>query len=185
MTIRAVRAREILDSRGNPTVEVALESAKASAVASVPSGASTGVYEALELRDGDKKRYRGLGVLKAVRNVNETISRAIIGKNFTQGSLDAALIALDGTEYKSKLGANAILGVSLAFARAAAEESGIQLYEYLGHLGGNRKFSLPHPMLNVINGGKHADSGLSVQEFMLVPRGFKSFSRKIQAGHYF
>lgn len=182
-TIHSVSAREILDSRGKPTVEVActLENG-VSATAGVPSGASTGVHEALELRDGDKTRYGGQGVLTAVANVNTTINAAVAGKQFDQTSLDAALIALDGTENKSKLGANAILGVSMAFARAAASEAGIPLYRYLGALAGNSTFALPEPMLNVINGGAHADSGLDIQEFMLGPIGFDSFSRKLQAG---
>lgn len=182
LEIKMLSAREILDSRGNPTVEVALATKEGRGIAAVPSGASTGMYEALELRDGDKSRYGGKGVLKAVANVNKTIARKIVGKEFAQESLDHYLCELDGTENKSKLGANAILGVSLAFARAAADEAGIELYEYLGNLTGKKKFSLPSPMLNVINGGKHADSGLDIQEFMIVPRKFKTFARKIQAG---
>lgn len=182
-TITSISAREILDSRGKPTVEVTctLEGG-VSATASVPSGASTGVHEALELRDGDKGRYNGQGVLAAVLNVNTTIAALLVGRAFDQASLDAAMLAADGTENKSKLGANAILGVSMAFARAAAEEQGIPLYRYLGALAGNSTFTLPEPMLNVINGGAHADSGLDIQEFMLGPIGFDSFSRKLQAG---
>jgi enolase len=181
--ITAVSAREILDSRGNPTVEVELSLGNAKATASVPSGASTGIHEALELRDEDKSRYKGLGVLKAVGNVNGEISAAIIGKEFTQNGLDSALISLDGTENKSRLGANAILGVSMAFAKASAKEQRKELYEYLGALGGNNVFtSLPQPMLNIINGGKHADSGLDIQEFMLAPVGFESLKEKIRVG---
>jgi enolase len=187
--ITSIHAREILDSRGNPTIEVELnlEGGKAClpvgrGIASVPSGASTGVHEALELRDGDKKRYLGKGVLKAVRNVNETISSAVIGKDFDQRGLDNFLIKLDGTKNKSRLGANAILGVSLAFARAAAAADGVELYEYLGKVVGNGKFSLPVPMMNIVNGGKHADSGLDPQEFMILPVGFSNFHERLRAG---
>jgi len=181
--ITSVSAAEILDSRGNPTVQVYIElNSTAKAVSMVPSGASTGIHEALEMRDGDKNRYKGLGVLNAVKNVNEEISKNILGKEFDQFALDDFLIKLDGTENKSKLGANAILGVSMAFSRAAALEMGIELYEYLGQLAGNTNFTLPQPMLNIINGGKHADSGLDVQEFMLAPSGFDTFERKVQAG---
>ncbi len=180
--ISSIRAREILDSRGNPTVEVELKAEGGSGVASVPSGASTGIYEALELRDGDKKRYGGKGVLKAVRNVNQTIASALVGKNFNQRQLDEFLIELDGTKNKNRLGANAILGVSLAFARAAAAESGVELYEYLGGLVNNKKFTLPIPMMNIINGGKHADSGLDPQEFMIMPINFPNFHERLQAG---
>ncbi len=183
MKITTLKAREILDSRGQPTVEVfcRLESG-ATAVTSVPSGASTGVHEALELRDGDEKRYNGLGVLKAVDQVNTEISQSVQNKEFNQATLDQALIELDGTENKSRLGANAILGVSLAFARAYAEEQKLELYQYLDELGGHKEFSLPQPMFNLINGGKHADSGLDLQEFMIVPIAFDSVHRKIQAG---
>lgn len=180
--ISSIRAREILDSRGNPTVEVELKVEGGEGVASVPSGASTGIYEALELRDGDKKRYGGKGVLKAVRNVNQTIESALVGKNFNQRQLDEFLIELDGTKNKSRLGANAILGVSLAFARAAAAESGVELYEYLGGLVNNKKFTLPIPMMNIINGGKHADSGLDPQEFMIMPINFPNFHERLRAG---
>jgi enolase len=180
--IISIRAREILDSRGNPTVEVELKVDGGAGVASVPSGASTGVYEALELRDGDKKRYGGKGVLKAVRNVNETIRSAVVGKNFNQRQLDEFLIELDGTKNKARLGANAILGVSLAFARAAAAASGTELYEYLGGLVNNRKFTLPVPMMNIINGGKHADSGLDPQEYMIMPVKFSNFHERLRAG---
>jgi enolase len=180
--IISIHAREILDSRGNPTIEVELKVEGASGVASVPSGASTGVHEALELRDGDKKRFGGKGVLKAVRNVNETIASAAVGKNLNQRQLDEFLIELDGTKNKTRLGANAILGVSLAFARAAAAASGVELYEYLGGLVSNKNFSLPMPMMNIVNGGKHADSGLDVQEFMIMPVKFYNFHERLRAG---
>ncbi|MFA5129068.1 MAG: phosphopyruvate hydratase [Patescibacteria group bacterium] len=180
--IISIRAREILDSRGNPTVEVELKVEGGMGVASVPSGASTGIYEALELRDGDKKRFGGKGVLKAVRNVNETIASAVVGKTFNQRQLDEFLIELDGTKNKTRLGANAILGVSLAFARAAAAASGVELYEYLGGLVGNKDFKLPIPMMNIVNGGKHADSGLDPQEYMIMPVKFSNFHERLRAG---
>ena len=143
--ITSLKAHEILDSRGNPTVEVLCElESGAKAVAAIPSGASTGIHEAIELRDGDKKRYNGLGVLKAVKNVNNEINNFVKGKEFNQKSLDEAMIKLDGTANKSKLGANAILGVSLAFARACAKEKGVELYEYLGDLFGNSNFRHSH-----------------------------------------
>ncbi|WP_041076396.1 phosphopyruvate hydratase [Thermotoga caldifontis] len=175
-----IRAREVLDSRGNPTVEVEVyleDGTMASAI--VPSGASTGKFEALELRDKDK-RYQGKGVLKAVKNVNEVIAPKIIGMNvYDQVAIDNALIELDGTENKSKLGANAILGVSMAVARAAAESLYLPLYRYLG--GPNAKV-LPVPFMNVINGGKHADNNLDIQEFMIVPAGFDKFSEALRCG---
>jgi enolase len=179
--IETVRAREILDSRGNPTVEaeVWLESG-ASGRAAVPSGASTGEHEAVELRDGDKNRYGGKGTQNAVRNVNETIAPAVEGMDaLDQAQLDAALIALDGTKNKSKLGANAILSVSLAAARAAATELEIPLYRYLG--GANAR-TLPVPMMNIINGGAHADNNVDFQEFMVMPVGAKNFSQALQMG---
>ncbi|KKU66683.1 MAG: Enolase [Parcubacteria group bacterium GW2011_GWA2_47_16] len=181
--IISIKAAEIIDSRGNPTLEVTckLESGICEK-ASVPSGASAGVHEACELRDHDEKRYAGLGVLGAVSNVNTEISRHVLGKEFDQKTLDDALLRLDGTENKSRLGANAMLGVSLSFARAEAKEQKVELYEYLGGLAGNKDFKLPQPTFNVINGGKHADSGLDFQEFMLAPIGFGSFRRKVQAG---
>jgi enolase len=181
-TIKSIHAREILDSRGNPTIEVELKIEGGVGVASVPSGASTGVHEALELRDGDKKRFGGKGVLKAVRNVNETIASALVGKNLNQRQLDEFLIELDGTKNKTRLGANAILGVSLAFARAAAAAGGVELYEYLGGLVNNKKFTLPVPMMNIINGGKHADSGLDPQEYMIMPVKFSNFHERLRAG---
>jgi enolase len=186
--IKSVHAREILDSRGNPTVEVDLTLSDGSfGRASVPSGASTGSHEAIELRDGNKARYGGKGVLKAVENVNATISRAIIGNppdgGFDQRSLDNALIVLDGTPNKGKLGANAILGVSLAFAHASAKSAGKPLYEYFnGLMPKGTKQSLPVPMMNIINGGKHAENSADIQEFMIVPVGMKSFKEKLRAG---
>ena len=175
LEIDEVRALEVLDSRGNPTVqvEVVLEDGS-QGVALVPSGASTGSFEAVELRDGDKSRYLGKGVLKAVENVNTIIRDKIMGMNaYDQIGLDRTLIELDGTENKGKLGANATLGVSLAVARAAASSLGMELYNYIG--GINAKV-LPTPMMNIMNGGKHADSTLSVQEFMIMPVGAKSFT---------
>lgn len=180
--IKSITATEIIDSRGNPTIEVVcrLESG-AQAKAGMPSGASTGAHEALELRDRDPKRFNGLGVLMAVGNVNGEIRDNICGKEFDQKSLDAALVALDGTENKSRLGANAILSVSLAFACAKAKEEKLYLYEYLGLLAGNKNFILPEPAFNIINGGKHADSGLDIQECMILPIGFTTFHEKVQA----
>jgi len=181
--IKSVKAREILDSRGNPTIEVIclLESGSLTR-ASVPSGASTGIHEALELRDLDEERYAGRGVLKAVNNVNIDIAQHIQNKEFDQRTLDQTLIQLDGTENKSRLGANTILGVSMAFARASAKEKNIELYEYLGGLVNNKNFKLPQPILNVINGGKHSDNNLDLQEYLLAPIGFDTFHEKIQAG---
>jgi len=181
MKIKGVAAREIIDSRGNPTieVEVSLDNG-ASGKAAVPSGASTGKYEALELRDGDKKRYGGLGVLKAVDNVNTTIRKAVTGRDASnQDKLDGLLIDLDGTPDKSHLGANAILGVSLAAAHAAANSSGMPLYKYLG---GDKAVTLPVPMMNILNGGKHAENSTDLQEFMVMPTGAKSFRQAMQMG---
>ncbi|ATA61373.1 enolase [Geobacillus stearothermophilus] len=176
-----VYAREVLDSRGNPTVEVEVYTEDGGfGRALVPSGASTGEYEAVELRDGDKNRYLGKGVLKAVENVNEVIAPEIIGLEVTdQVAIDRALIELDGTENKSKLGANAILGVSLAVARAAADELGLPLYQYLG--GFNAK-TLPVPMMNILNGGAHADNNVDIQEFMIMPVGAESFREALRMG---
>jgi enolase len=176
-----VHAREILDSRGNPTVEVEvhLESG-ASGRACVPSGASTGSREALELRDGDKKRYLGKGVKKAVDNVNKAIASDILGLPAEEQALiDGVMIELDGTDSKKKLGANAILGVSMAVARAAADHCGLPLYRYIG--GVNAK-ELPVPMMNIINGGAHADNNVDFQEFMIMPAGMKSFSDALRCG---
>ncbi|MGI1657371.1 MAG: phosphopyruvate hydratase [Desulfitobacterium sp.] len=179
--IEEIYAREILDSRGNPTVEVevVLEDG-AMGRAAVPSGASTGAFEAVELRDGDKGRYLGKGVLQAVHNVNELIAPELEGLNpFDQPAIDRELIALDGTENKGNLGANAILGVSLATAAAAAESIGLPLYQYLG--GVNAK-ELPVPMMNILNGGQHADNNVDIQEFMIMPVGAKSFREALQMG---
>ncbi|HHV74621.1 MAG TPA: phosphopyruvate hydratase [Thermoanaerobacterium sp.] len=174
-----VYAREILDSRGNPTVEVEVElDSGAVGRAAVPSGASTGQFEAVELRDGDNNRYLGKGVLKAVENVNEKIAPEIIGMDaIDQVAIDKAMIDLDGTPNKSNLGANAILGVSLAVAKAAAEEVGLPLYQYLG--GVNAKV-LPVPMMNILNGGKHADNNVDIQEFMIMPVGAQSFHEALR-----
>ncbi len=174
-------AREILDSRGNPTVEadVLLESG-VSGRAAVPSGASTGTREAIELRDGDKGRYGGKGVLKAVEHVNTEICESIVGLDaMEQSFIDQTLIDLDGTENKSRLGANALLAVSLAVAKAAAEESGLPLYRYLGGAG---RMQLPVPMMNVINGGAHANNNLDLQEFMVIPLGAESFREALRCG---
>src|SRR3989449_2885450 len=173
--ITGVYAREILDSRGNPTVEVEVQLESGMwGRAAVPSGASTGKREAMELRDGDAQRYRGKGVQQAVRNVEETIAPEVEGMEATeQAAIDQALLELDGTPNKSGLGANAILAVSLAVARAAADEVGLPLYAYLGGVGGRL---LPVPLMNVLNGGAHADNGLDIQEFMLVPAGAESLS---------
>ncbi len=181
LEIESVRALEVLDSRGNPTVQVEVVTEGGfSGVAMVPSGASTGSFEAVELRDGDKERYLGKGVLKAVKNVNEVISKEIEGMNvYEQAKIDATMIKLDGTENKGKLGANAMLGVSLAVAKAAAASLGMSLYNYIG--GVNAK-ELPVPMMNIMNGGKHADSSLSVQEFMIMPVGAKTFSECMRMG---
>ena len=176
-----VHGREVLDSRGNPTVEVEVkldDGTRASAI--VPSGASTGESEALELRDGDKSRYLGKGVLKAVKNVNEVIAPAVIGMEATnQNKLDAVLLKLDGTPFKKNLGANATLGVSLAVARAAAQSLGLPLYRYIG--GANAKI-LPVPCMNVINGGAHAESTVDFQEFFIIPAGFDTFREALRAG---
>ncbi len=180
--IKSVSARQILDSRGKPTIEVSLSSSNFKEVASVPSGASTGIHEALELRDGDPKYYAGLSVNQAVSNVQKEIAEKIIDKEFDQKTLDQFLIDLDGTPNKSKLGANAILGVSMAFAKVSAKEEGLELYEYLAKLAENKNYKFPVPMLNIINGGQHADSGLDIQEFMLGPVGFDSFKEKIRVG---
>ena len=176
-----MHGREILDSRGNPTVEVDITLASgAFGRAAVPSGASTGEREALELRDGDKKRYLGKGVLKAVANVNGEIAKAIIGGEFNQSTLDKAMIDLDGTPTKSRLGANAILGVSMAAAHAAAAEAKKPLYAHLSEGSGERL--LPVPMMNILNGGAHADSNVDVQEFMVMPVGAPSFAEALRTG---
>ena len=179
LAIEEVKALEILDSRGNPTVQVEVITEDGSnGVAMVPSGASTGSFEAVELRDGDKSRYLGKGVTKAVANVNEVIAPELEGMNaFDQVEIDKKLIEIDGTENKGKLGANATLGVSLAVARAAANALGMSLYKYIG--GVNSK-TLPIPMMNILNGGKHADNTVNIQEFMIMPIGAKSFSHCMQ-----
>jgi enolase len=179
--IERVSAREILDSRGNPTIEaeVELESGVIGRAA-VPSGASTGENEALELRDGDKKRFLGRGVQKAVANVNTVIAKIVVGRDaLVQSDVDMAMIAADGTPNKRKLGANGLLAVSLATARAAADASGLPLYAYLGGVGAR---TLPVPLMNIINGGAHADNNIDLQEFMIVPGGFTSFSEGLRAG---
>lgn len=182
-TIKTIKAREILDSRGNPTVEVDLTLASgAFGRAAVPSGASTGSHEAVERRDGGP-RYGGKGVEGAVGSVNNEIAGALSGQDFNQNSLDQALITLDGTENKGRLGANAILGVSLAFAHAAAAEAKVPLYRYFAQLGGTvDKMRLPVPMMNILNGGKHAENSTDLQEFMIMPVGVSSFRDALRAG---
>ncbi len=182
--IKEVRAREILDSRGNPTVEVDITLKDGSfGRSAVPSGASTGSHEAVELRDGDKERYGGKGVAKAVANVNTTISKALTGKKFDQATLDKALIALDGTPNKGVLGANAILGVSMAFAHAQAKSEKIPLYQYFKNISGTKeKMTLPVPLMNVLNGGKHAENSTDLQEFMIVPLGAPTFKEALRYG---
>lgn len=180
--ITDIYAREVLDSRGNPTVEVEVfTESGAFGRAMVPSGASTGEYEAVELRDGDKDRYLGKGVLQAVKNVNEIIAPEIAGSYLVtdQIGIDKAMIALDGTENKGKLGANAILGVSMAVAHAAADYHGVHLYEYLGGVNGKQ---LPVPMMNIVNGGEHADNNVDIQEFMIMPVGASSFKEALRTG---
>ena len=179
--IAHIHARQILDSRGNPTVEAEVYTDNGiMGRAAVPSGASTGIHEAMELRDGDKKIYQGKGVLKAVKNINTVICENLIGEDvYDQRGIDATLLELDGTKNKSKLGANAILAVSLAAAKAAAEEAGMNLYRYVG--GTNAK-TLPVPMMNILNGGAHADNKIDFQEFMVMPVGAKNFSEGLRWG---
>jgi enolase len=179
--IISLHAREILDSRGNPTIEVEVKTAEGNmGRAAVPSGASTGAHEAYELRDGDKKRYLGKGVFKAVDNVHEKIAPEIVGLNvFEQVYIDKVLRDIDGSENKSNLGANAILGVSLACAQAAAKDAGLPLYRYVG---GSQACRLPVPLMNVLNGGAHANNGLNIQEFMIVPTVNNSFAESLRAG---
>ena len=184
MKIAKVHGREILDSRGNPTVEVdvTLEGG-AFGRAAVPSGASTGEREALELRDGDKARYGGKGVRKAVANVNGEIAKAVCGpRAATSAALDEAMIALDGTPTKSRLGANALLGVSMAALRAEAAAKRMPLYRHIGALYGNERYTLPVPMMNILNGGAHADSSVDFQEFMVMPLGAASFGEALRMG---
>ncbi len=181
--ITKIVGREILDSRGNPTIEVDVYLKDVFGRAGVPSGASTGSHEACELRDGDKKRYGGKGVQKAVNNVNKNIFAKLKGKAFDQKSLDKALIALDGTKNKTKLGANAILGVSMAFARAAAEAEKTNLQNYFKKISGTKESGvLPVPLMNILNGGAHAKGSTDIQEFMIVPVGAKSFKQALQWG---
>ena len=188
MNIQTIRGREILDSRGNPTVEVEVVLAGgARGRAAVPSGASTGQREALELRDGDTRRYRGKGVRKAVSHVNGEIEKAVTGQAFDQRALDRRLIELDGTPTKERLGANALLGLSMAFARAAASASGAPLYRYLAtvraaNAPAPREWRLPVPMMNILNGGAHADTNVDFQEFMVMPVGLGSFAEALRAG---
>jgi enolase len=183
MNIANIHAREILDSRGNPTVEVDVMLADGSlGRAAVPSGASTGEREALELRDGDASRYGGKGVRKAVANVNTEIRAKLVGRSDTQRALDETMLALDGTPTKSRLGANALLGVSMAAARAEAASAHLPLYRHLGALYGNSTFTLPVPMMNILNGGAHADTSVDFQEFMVMPVGAASFADALCAG---
>jgi len=186
MQITRIHGREILDSRGNPTVEVDAWVGPALGRAAVPSGASTGEREALELRDGDTSRYLGKGVRRAVANVNGEIAQAVIGKDLDQRALDTAMIALDGTSTKSRLGANATLGVSMAAARAAAAAAGLPLYAHFaalaGRAAGDTPYVLPVPMMNILNGGAHADSSVDLQEFMVMPVGMPTFAEALRAG---
>ena len=179
--IAKVHARQILDSRGNPTVEVEVITENGVfGRAAVPSGASTGIHEAVELRDGDKGTYLGKGVLKAVENVNTVLNEVLVGKHiYDQNEIDAAMIALDGTANKGNLGANSILGASLAVAKCAADNSGLPLYKYVGGVNAN---TLPIPMMNIINGGSHADNSIDFQEFMISPVGAESFSHALRMG---
>ncbi|MCK5282594.1 MAG: phosphopyruvate hydratase [Nanoarchaeota archaeon] len=183
MEIKKIKAREILDSRGNPTVEVDLYTEEARFVAAVPSGASTGVHEALELRDGDKSRYMGKGVLKAVANINEKISKIVAGMDCTkQEDIDKAMIEADGTENKSNFGANAILAVSMAVCKAGSFSKRVPLYKHIADLAGVDEFVLPVPSFNVINGGSHAGNKLAMQEFMILPVGASSFREAMRMG---
>ncbi len=184
MKITQIHAREILDSRGNPTIEVDVTAGAAFGRAAVPSGASTGEREALELRDGDKARYRGKGVRKAVANVNGEIATALVGADLDQRALDEKMLALDGTPAKSRLGANALLGVSMAATKAAAAAAGRPLYEHIARLAGRPpgNYMLPVPMMNILNGGAHADSSVDLQEFMVVPVGMPTFAEALRAG---
>jgi enolase len=179
--IQAIHARQILDSRGNPTVEVDVMTDTGSfGRAAVPSGASTGKHEAVELRDGKKTEFLGKGVLKAVHNVNKIIAKELVGISvYEQNTIDQIMIQLDGTANKAKLGANAILAVSMAVAKAAADESGLSLYRYVGGVNAN---TLPIPLMNILNGGSHADNKIDFQEFMIVPTAADTFSRALQMG---
>ena len=184
-TIADIKGREVLDSRGNPTVEAdVILTSGVIGTACAPSGASTGSREALELRDGDKSRYLGKGVLKAVEGINTSIKEALVGKDVTaQRQLDQTMIDLDGTENKAKLGANAILAVSLAAAKAAAQERGVELYEHIADINGTSgQFSMPVPMMNILNGGEHADNNVDIQEFMVQPVSANNFAEALRAG---
>jgi len=181
--ILSVKAKEVLDSKGNPTVEAEVATENGLFKSMVPSGTSTGLYEALELRDGDKKRYDGKGVLKAVSNINSIIAKAVVGKDAAkQQEIDNLMIGLDGTEKKSMLGANAILGVSIAVCRAGAAAKKMPLYKYLAEISGNKKFVLPLPMILVLEGGKHAEKSSDLQEFMIMPCKAKSFADAVEIG---
>lgn len=185
MSIKKIFARSIFDSRGNPTVEVDLHTDKGMFRAGVPSGASTGIHEALELRDGVKAEFLGKGVSKAVNNVNEIIAPALIAKGFNvtaQNEIDQFMLSLDGTENKSKLGANAILGVSIAVCKAGAAEAGVPLYRHIANLAGHKQIIMPTPAFNVINGGSHAGNKLAMQEFMLLPTGASNFREAMRMG---
>ena len=181
--IKKIHAREVLDSRGNPTVEAVVFTDSAAAGAIAPSGASTGVHEVLELRDNDGKRFNGKGVLKAVENINKLIAKKLVGEDCTkQRHIDNALIELDGTENKSRLGANAILAVSMAVCKTGAVSSKRPLYRHLGDISGNKKLTLPVPQMNIINSGRHAEIENDIQEHMILPVSFKSFSEALRAG---
>ncbi|CAL8148185.1 unnamed protein product [Orchesella dallaii] len=185
MSIKSIKARQIFDSRGNPTVEVDLTTDKGLYRSAVPSGASTGIYEALELRDNDKANYHGKGVSKAVNNINTLIAPALVGSGLNvtqQKEIDEAMLKLDGTENKDKLGANAILGVSMAVCRAGAAEKGVSLFKYIAELAGNNNIILPVPAFNVINGGSHAGNKLAMQEFMILPTGASNFTEAMKMG---
>lgn len=185
MPIKRIHARQIFDSRGNPTIEVDVTTNLGLFRAAVPSGASTGTYEALELRDGDKNKYHGKSVYKAISNINDILGPKIIAKNFEvtqQKEIDNFMIALDGTDFKSNLGANSILGISIAVAKAGAAKKGVPLYRHLADLAGNRNLILPVPGFNVINGGQHAGNRMAVQEFMIMPTGATSFAEAMQMG---
>ena len=181
LKIKNIKAREILDSRGNPTIEVeVITENDIKGTFSVPSGASTGNFEAVELRDGDKNRYLGKGVQKAVENVNKKLAKKIIGMNvYEQRKIDEEMIKLDDTPNKSNLGANSILGISIAVAKVAANSLGMELYEYLGGIQGNK---LPIPMMNILNGGKHSENNINIQEFMIMPVGDITFSERLKRG---
>nr|ABU97464.1 enolase [Aleuroglyphus ovatus] len=185
MPIKQIHARQIFDSRGNPTIEVDVTTELGTFRAAVPSGASTGTYEALELRDGDKGQYHGKSVHKAIANINSIIGPQLIAKNFEvtqQREIDAFMIQLDGTDFKSNYGANAILGISTAIAKAGAAKSGLPLYQHLAHLAGNKEVILPVPSFNVINGGQHAGNRMAMQEFMIMPTGATSFAEAMRMG---